>query len=217
MNKRTALVAACILLFSCHATAQEKAQDHPLEVKGGHVLGESAEQFFSEGHEQAAATACETKDYKSLNLPNKRRLKDYCQTLDEARDEAESGKRSDYKGDGDTSELREDTYTFDGARLVKVELVFMAPSAESNYQGQPFEKILEGTRQAYGPPTSESAERVQDTYGAPYLAHRDVWLISHSAIVLTEKPGQDGKTTLDAFTRTEYDKIMAAQTPNPLK
>src|SRR5580704_1093940 len=83
------------------------AQDQAIKLKGGHTLGETAERFFGEGYEKAAFSACQAGDLKSLNLPTKRHLKDYCQDLADARQEATSGKRSDYKGGGDVSELRE--------------------------------------------------------------------------------------------------------------
>jgi len=183
------------------------------------VLGETAEQFFSEGYEKGAIVACKTGDFKGLALPNKRALKDYCRNLTQARQEALTGKRREYTGGGDTAELRADTYTFDGGRLVKLELVFKAPSAESNYRGQSFDKILEGTKQAYGPPTSEATEHVQDTYGVPYVAHRELWLTPQSAILITEKPGPGGSTTVSALSRAEYDRSAAGsgKATNPLQ
>ena len=195
------------------------AQDQPIKLKGGHVLGESAEQFFGEGYEKAAFSACQTGDYKSLNLPSKRKLKGYCQGLADARQEATSGKRSEYKGGGDVSELRDDTFTFDDGRLLKAELHFSAPSAEFNYRGQSFEKIFAGTKQSYGPPTSETSEPIQDAYGARYIAHRELWLTPQTAILITEKAGPGGSTTLAAFTRAEYDRAVAdaAKAVNPLQ
>ena len=154
-----------------------------------------------------------------MNRPGKRQLKKYCEDLADARQQATSGKRSEYKGGGDVSEMRMDTFTFDGGRLVKVELLFSAPSAEFNYRGQSFEKIFAGTKQAYGPPTSETTEPVQDTYGARYLAHRELWLTPQTAILITEKPGPGGSTTLAAFTRAEYDRAVsgAGKAANPLQ
>lgn len=219
MKIRPTFLIACVLSLALRIGAQTPAQDGPLQVKGGHVLGETAEQFFSEGYEKDALAACKNGDFKSLALPNKRALKDYCRSLSEARQEALSGKRSQYTGSGDTSELREDTYTFDVTRLVKMELVFTAPSIESNYRGQSFDKILEGTKQAYGPPSSEAIEHVQDAYGVPYVAHRELWLAPQSVILITEKPGPGGSTTVAALTRAEYDHSAAggAKPANPLQ
>jgi hypothetical protein len=214
-----ALIVASALLLACELSAQAPALDESLKIKGGHVLGESAEQFFGEGYEKDAIVACKSGDFKSMALPNKRALKDYCRNLAEARQKALAGQRSDYTGGGDTSEWREDTFTFDGGRLVEMKLVFTAPSAQSNYQGQTFEQILAGTKQAYGPPTSETPARVQDAYGVPYVAHRELWLTPQSAILIAEKPGPGGSTTVSAFTRAEYDRSTAgaAKAPNPLQ
>jgi len=221
---RNEMMGAALALLSLAGSAPAQnqpaaAQEQPMKLKGGHLLGETAEQFFAEGYEKGAFIACKAEDFKSLDLPGKRELKDYCQKLADARQEATSGKRSEYKGGGDVSELRDDTFTFDEGRLVKLELHFSAPSAEFNYRGQSFEKIFEGTKQAYGPPSSETTEPVQDTYGARYLAHRELWLTSQTAILITEKAGPGGSTTLAAFTRAEYNRTVAdaAKTPNPLQ
>src|SRR6202035_5446467 len=125
-----------------------------------------------------------------------------------ARQQAISGRRAEYKGSGDLSEMRMDTFTFDGGHLVKVELVFSAPSAEVNYRGQSFEKIFAGVQQAYGPLTSENTEPVRDAYGVQYLAHRELWVAPHAVILITEQPGPGGSTTLVSFTRAEYDRTM---------
>jgi hypothetical protein len=196
------------------------AQEQPLKVKGGHELGETAEQFFAEGHEKEALSACATGDFKSVNKSSRRQLKQFCSEFGDERHQAMSGKRSEYKTGGDPSEMRVDTYTFDGGRLVKVELVFSAPSAEFNYRGQRFEEIFAGVKEAYGPPTSENATPVKDAYGVAYVAHRETWVTPHAAILIAEKPGPGGSTTLLAFTRAEYDGTIPAGAPkaaNPLQ
>jgi hypothetical protein len=196
------------------------AQEQQMKVKGGHQLGETAEQFFTEGHENEVLSACTAGDFKSVNRSNKRQLKKYCGELSDARQQAISGKRDEYKGDGDVSEMRTDTFTFDGAHLVKVELLYSAPSAEFNYRGESFEKIFAGVKQAYGPPASESTEPTKNAYGVPYLAHRELWVAPHAAILITEQPGRGGSTTVIAFTRAEYDRTIAAGAPkaaNPLQ
>jgi hypothetical protein len=196
------------------------AQEQLMRVKGGHQLGETAEQFFAEGYEKEAVDACAAGDFKSVNKSSKRQLKKYCGDLADERQQARSGKRIEYKGGGDLSEMRTDTFTFDGGRLVKVELLFSAPSAEVNYRGQSFDKIFAGVKEAYGPPTGESTERVQDAYGVPYLAHRELWVAPQAVVLITERPGPGGSTTLLAFTRAEYDRTMAAGAPkaaNPLQ
>jgi hypothetical protein len=214
---RREMIGVALALLSLASAAP--AQDQPIRLKGGHVLGESAEQFFGEGYEKAAFSACQAGDFKSLNLPSKRKLKDYCMGLVDARQQATSGKRSEYKGSGDVSELRDDTFTFDDGRLVKAELRFSAPSAEFSYRGQSFEKLFAETKQSYGPPTSETSEPIQDTYGARYIAHREVWLTPQTAILITEKAGPGGSTTLAALKRAEYDRAVAdaAKAVNPLQ
>ena len=191
------------------------AQDLPMKVKGGHQLGETAEQFFAEGHEKEVLGACAAGDFKSVKGSNKREAKKYCGDLAETRRLAMSGKRGEYQSGGDPSELRTDTFTFDGGHLVKVELLYSAPSAESNYSGHSFEELLAGLKQAYGPPTSESTKPIQDVYGVQYVGHRELWLASHAVILITEQPGPRGSTTLAAFTRTEYDLTMEAGVPKP--
>ena len=199
-----------VLLFASCVFAQEEG----LKVKGGHQLGETAEQFFAEGHEKEALSACATGDFKSLNKPDRRLAKQYCAELAGERQQMMSGKRGEYES-GDPSELRVDTFTFDGGHLVKVELLFSAPSAEFNYRGQTFGEIFAGIKQAYGPPTSESTASVQDAYGVKYVAHRELWIAPRSAILITEKPGPGGSTTLVAFTRAEYDHTMTETAPKP--
>src|SRR5271167_2022210 len=140
------------------------AQEQMMKVKGGHQLGETAEQFFAEGYEKDLLSACAAGDFKRVNKSSKRQLKKYCGELADARQQAMSGKRYDYEGGGDLSEMRMDTFTFDGDHLVKVELLFSAPGAEVNYRGQSFEEIFAGLKQAYGPPTSESTEPTKSAY-----------------------------------------------------
>jgi hypothetical protein len=190
------------------------AQQDMTKVKGGHQLGETAEQFFAEGYEKDVLHACAVGDLKGANRPTKHELKKYCNELADARKHAMSGTRYDYKGGGDVSEMRADTFTFDGGRLVKVELLFSAPSAEVNYRGHSFEEIFAGTKQAYGPPTTERKQQVRNAYGVDYIAHRELWLTSPAVIQITEQPGEGGSTTLAAFTRAEYDRTMAAGVPN---
>jgi len=191
------------------------AQELPMKVKGGHELGETAEQFFAEGQEKEALSACATGNFKSLNKSIRGQVKKDCDELANTRQLAMGGKREEYQSDGDISEMRKDTFTFDGGHLVKVELLYSLPTAEFNYRGHSFKQIFEEVKQAYGPPTSESTKPMQDTYGVPYLAHREVWLAPHAAILITEQPGPGGSTTLVAFTRAEYDRTMGADAPKP--
>jgi hypothetical protein len=213
-------IVGAITLAALSLASGVLAQEDMLKVKGGHELGESAGQFFSEGYEKQALSACATGDFKGVSKANKRQLKQYCDELADARRQATSAQRYDYKGGGDLSEMRTDTFTFDSGHLVKVELLFSAPSAEVNYRGQSFQQIFTGIKQAYGPPTSESTRPVRNAYGVEFLAHRELWLASQAAILIKEQPGEGGSTTLVAFTRAEYDRTMAAdvpKAPNPLQ
>jgi hypothetical protein len=221
IGKRISIVAiAGVLVLAADVLPQEQI----MKVKGGHELGESAEQFFAEGQEKETLDACPTGNFKSINKPSKRALRQRCFQLTDARQQATSGRRIEYKGDGEPSEMRTDTFTFDQDRLVKVELIFVAPGPEANYRGQTFAQIFAGIKQAYGPPTSEHTEQVQDTYGVSYLAHRELWELPQGVILITEQvarqPDYNGSTTLTAFTQAEYDRSMTSGAPriaNPLQ
>jgi hypothetical protein len=191
------------------------AQDPMLKVKGGHQLGETAEQFFSEGFEKQALDACATGNYKDVNKSSRREMKGFCGQIADAQQKARTEKHYEYKGGGDITERRTDTFTFDAGRLVKVELVFLAPGAEVNYRGQSFDQILAGLKQAYGPPTKETTEPFTSTYGIQYVAHRELWLGPRAVILATEVPGESGSTTLSAFTRAQYDRTMEGSVPKP--
>jgi hypothetical protein len=191
-----------------------------MKVKGGHQLGEAAEQFFAEGREKDLLSECAAKDYKSVTEVDKRVAKKYCAELADARQQAISGKRCEYQTAGDSSELRMDAFTFADSHLVKVDLLYTAPSAEFNNRGQTFDEIFAAVKQAYGAPTTETTLPVRDAYGVNYLAHRELWVSPEAAILITEKPGPGGSTTLDAFTRAEYDRTIAASAAkkaNPLE
>jgi hypothetical protein len=191
------------------------AQDQPVKVKGGHEMAESAEQFFAEGQEKEALSVCTAGDFKGLNSSAKRQLRKHCEELADIRRLAMSGKREEYQSGGDPSEMREDTFTFDGGHLVRVELRYSIPSAEFNYRGLSFEKIFAGAEQAYGSPTSESTKPTQDAYGVPYVAHRELWTMPRDVILITEQPGPGGSTSVAAFTRAEYDRTVAAGASKP--
>jgi hypothetical protein len=216
MKKIIGLLTFVVLLLPGRVLAQEQ----PVKVKGGHELGETAEQFFAEGHEKDVLGACIAGDFKSVKKSSRRQLKQFCSEFSDERSQAMSGKRSEYKADGDPAEMRTDAFTFDGGQLVKVELVFSVPSAEFNYRGQRFEEIFAGVKQAYGSPTTENVESVKDAYGVEYVAHRETWITPHAAILINEHPGPGGSTTLLALTRAEYDRTMpagATKAANPLQ
>ncbi len=210
----TKISAKAVLAVFALAAALS-AQEQMIKVKGGHQLGETAEQFFAEGQEKEALSSCAAADFKKVEKIFRAQLKKDCADLAATRQGALDGKRVDYHGAGEPAELRQDTFTFDGGRLVKVELLYAPPSMEFNNRGLTFKQILEGAKQAYGPPTSETTKPVQDLYGVPYDAHQELWVTPSAAILITEKPGQGGSTTLTAFTRAEYDRLTPADTPKP--
>ena len=210
------LIAPAILLIVCGAFGQTS----PVNVKGGHVLGEKAQQFFNEGREKDLLSACAAKDYKSITEVDKRMAKNYCVEMAKVRDQATSGKRCAYQTAGDSTELRTDTFTFSEEHLVSAQLMYAVPSAEFNNRGQTFDQIFAAIKQAYGPPATESTTPVRDTYGVQYTAHRELWLSPDAAISITETPGPGGSTTVVAYTRPEYDRIEAAsatKAANPLQ
>ena len=203
---RKEIIGLLILAVLALATGVP-AQEQLMKVKGGHELGETAEQFFAEGQEKEALSACAAGDFKSLDKSIRRQVKRDCDELANTRQLAMGGKRGEYRSGGDPSEMRTDTFTFDGGHLVKVELLYSLPSAEFNYRGHSFEEIFAGAKQVYGLPTSESTKPTQDPYGVPYVAHRELWVAPRAVILITEQPGPGGSTTLVAFTREEYDHI----------
>jgi hypothetical protein len=220
IGKRISVVAIAGVLF---LAGDALSQEQVLKVKGGHELGESAEQFFAEGHEKEALDACATVKSRRVDKGSRRVLQQYCSQLTGIRQQAISGQRTEYQDDGDSTEMRTDTFTFDQDRLVKVELLFAAPSAGTNYRGETFAYIFAGMKQAYGPPTSEHTEQVQDTYGVPFLAHRELWESPQAVMLITEQaprqPENNGSTRLTAFTRAEYDHTMKSgvpRIPNPI-
>lgn len=220
MGMRISLLAFAGALFLATAGSSSAQM---LKV-AGHELGESAEQFFAEGTEKRALDACAIGDFKSIDKPSRRVLRRYCSELASARKQATSGKRAEYKSDGDPAELRSDTFTFDQDHLVKIQLLFAVPSAEENYRGQTFAQIFAGMKQAYGAPTSERTQQVPDAFGAPHLDHREVWELPQAVVIITEEmarwPDNNGSTVLTAFTQAEYDHATTSgvqQFPNPLR
>jgi hypothetical protein len=217
MNKQSiGLLTLAQILLACGAFGQTL----PMKVKGGHLLGESAEQFFGEGREKELLSACAAKDYKSVTEVDKRLAKNYCSELANARQQAIGGKRCAYQTAGDSTELRTDTFTFADGHLVNVQLIYAAPSAEFNNRGQAFAQIFDTIKQAYGPPTAENTAPARDAYGVQYVAHRELWISSDAAVVVNETPGPGGSTTVIAYTRAEYDRMKAANSSkaaNPLE
>jgi hypothetical protein len=106
---------------------------------GGHLLGETAEDFFSEGAVGQLLRACEAGDWKAVKQlakavdpASKPNAKDICAKGALVKQQATSGARQEY-GDGDDKSMRTDTFTLDGGYLVKIDMVFNAST--TNIEG----------------------------------------------------------------------------------
>jgi len=213
---RTCVMAALALIALALPLGRAvRAQDVPMKVKGGHELGETADQFFGEGHEKELLSKCASGDFKGLKKPTKHLAKVYCADLTGTRQKAVDGKRVEYKVPGDTKELRKETFTFDHGHLVKVEIAYVEQSAQSNDEGKKFDDILTGVKAAYGPPTGESTKTIQNAYSLNYILHKDVWVAAHAAVIVEEQPAPDASIVVTAYTREEYDESL--KTANPLE
>jgi hypothetical protein len=207
-------------------------QAQPRELRGGgHLLGETAEQFFSEGAVADMLRACEAKDWKSVRRLAKKtgdalskNAKDICAKETLAKQQATSGTRLEYKGIGEPEMMRTDTYTFDGSRLVKIDMVYVLPTVNiEGYKPKTFSELFAGLQEAYGPPSKRYSEVMRDAYGAKYDAHRAIWIGKQDVISIIEQPGMEqpsveGRTGIIAETIGEYNR--AAEGPkaaNPLQ
>ena len=222
-RSRTGLIAVAALLASAgigNTSAPARAQDLPMKVKGGHELGETAEQFFAEGHEKDLFSECASGDFKALNKQTKRLAKAYCAELTDTREKATSGKRTEYKIAGDTTELKKETFTFDGGHLVRVAVAYVTPNPESNNKGRSFEEIFDGVKDTYGPPTSESTQTIQSAYSLQQILHRAAWIAPHVAVLVVEQAPPEASIVVTACTRTEYDRMGTEGKPkigNPIE
>jgi hypothetical protein len=215
-------VVGCLMLYG-----SASAQEQPRELRGGgHLLGESVGQFFSEGFAGDVQRACEAKDWKSVSQlsksvghGSKADAKDYCAKEKLAEQQATSGTRLEYAGHGDEQTMRTDTFTFDGGHLVKIDMVY--DGSTRNFQGyrpKSFGELFDGLREAYGPPSQSFSEPVLNVYGVKYDAHRAIWLGKQNVISIIEQPGEDGRTEIIAETFAEYNRAaQAPKTANPLQ
>jgi hypothetical protein len=222
MENRVILIVAYLML--CSAALP---QEQPRDLKGdGHSLGETAEQFFSEGLVGDMELACQGKDWKTVKQLSKGRdysskanAKDICAKEKLAKQQATDGTRSDYNGRGDDESMRADTFTFDRDHLVKIDMVYIAPIA--NVEGshpKPYAELFDGLEEAYGPPSKSYSEPIRDLYGVKYDAHRAVWMGPQGVIIIIEQPGTDGRTEIVAETLAEHNRAaQAPKSPNPLQ
>jgi hypothetical protein len=144
------------------------SQEHPRQLKGGgHLLGETAEHFFSEGAVGRLLHACDAADWKTVKQlakavgpGSKPNAKDICDRAALIKQQATSGARQEF-GDGDDNTVRTDTFTLDGGALVKINLVFSAPATDvEGYHPKHFGELFEGLREAYGEPSKRYTEPV---------------------------------------------------------
>jgi hypothetical protein len=209
-KKLIGFALAVLSSLATAASAQVKVEDH--------VLGKSAEQFFSEGHEGEVLSACAAGDFKSVNRFNKKTAKEYCAHLSDARQSVASSGSGKYKDEVSADFTRTTTYVFVAGKFVAAEVLFTAPDATNSYHGKSFEEIFAGLKSTYGPPTNESLVPMQNAYGAQYQARRELWLSDSYAIEANEQPAQpgvNGWTSVNVSTREMYDKLKAGYGTKP--
>ena len=222
MRNANLLMMGCLLSYTAAA-----AQEQPRVLKGGaHVLGETAEQFYSEGYVGELLRACQAGDWKSVNHiynspdhSSKSAAKDICAKQMLAKGRAASGERVEYQGGGDPETLRADKFLLDGGRLVKIAMVYNASVA--NFEGshaKSYAELLAGLQEAYGAPTKSYTEEVVNTYGVKYDARRAGWMGKQDVISVTEQPGANGWTEIVAETIAEFNRAARApKSANPLQ
>lgn len=211
------------LMLCSSVLSQEQARD----LKGdGHLLGETAAQFFSEGHVGDLDLACQEKNWKSVkqlfknpDYASKTNAKDICAKEKLAKQQAISGTRLEYDGPGDDKAMRADTFTFDGGHLVKIDMVYAAPMAKvEGFHPKSFGELFAGLQEAYGPPSKSYSEPWLDPIGLKYDAHHAVWMRPQDVISINEEPGADGRTGIVAETLSEHNRAAhAPKSQNPLE
>jgi hypothetical protein len=220
MKNTIVLVVGC-LMFGASVPAQER------QLRGsGHLLGETAEQFYSEGDLGNVFRACQAGDWKTASRlikneqpASKTSAKDFCAAQEAARQSATTGARVEYKGSGDVEAMRADTFTLDGGHLVRIDMVYSAPIAQfEGYHPKSFGELFAGLQEAYGAPTKIYTEPVLNAYGVKYEAQRAIWMGKEDIISIIEQPGENGWTEIVAATLAEYDRAQKApKNANPLR
>jgi hypothetical protein len=201
-------------------------QEQPRELKGGgHLLGETAEHFFSEGSVGQLLRACKAGDWKAVkqlaraaNPDSKPDAKDLCAKATLVKQQATSGERQEYGG-GDHKTMRTDTFILDGGYLVKIMMVFDTSSMDvEGYHPKYFAELFAGLREAYGEPSKSYSEPVFDGYGVKYDAHRAEWVGKQDVITIIEHPGRNGRTEIVVETLAEHNRATKPhKTENPLQ
>lgn len=221
MEKLGRLAAGCLMLC-----ASVRAQEEPRQLKGGgHLLRETAAQFFSEGRLGELLEACQAADWKSVSLMSKTserstkgKAKEICAKAMLARQQAKGGERVEYQG-GDDETLRADKFLLDGGHLVEIDMVYSIPTASlEGSHPKSFADLMAGLQDAYGAPTKAYTEAVVNAYGVKYDARRALWMGKSDVISIIEQPGADGWTEIIAETIEEHNRrTQAPKAVNPLQ
>jgi hypothetical protein len=221
MQNTITSVFGFLVLFS-----SASQQERPRELKGGgHLLGETAEHFFSGGVVGQLLRACEAGDWKvvkqlakAVDPGSKPNAKDICAKAAFVRQQATSGARQEY-ADGDGKTMRTDTFTLDGGYLVKIVIVFNASTGDiEGLHPKHFGELLEGLREAYGEPSKSSTEPVFDVHGVKYDARRAEWMGKQDVITIIEQPGRNSRTEIVVETLAEHNRATKEpKTVNPLQ
>jgi len=224
MEKATIVVIGCLLLWASVAP-----QEQPRELRGvGHVLGETAEQFFSVGIVGELVRACDRKDWKTVKYLAKTveqqskvkvKVKEFCDQVGVIKQGATSGTRQEYGSSGDIETMRTDTFTLDGGRLVKIRMIYAMPIADiEGFRPRSFDELLAGLREAYGEPSKSYSEPVVSAYGVKREARRAIWEGKQNVISVIEQLGEHGQTEIVAETLAEYKRdSQAPKATNPLQ
>lgn len=196
-------------------------QAAPIQVKvENHLLGETAEQFFTEGHEGVLLNACGTKDFRKVNHSIRETAKEYCAWLSDLRQRMVGGENGIYKDELSADDTKTTTYVFAAGKFVAAEILFVAPDSANNNQGKPFAEILSGLKGTYGAPTSQTIVPYHNVYGVLFDRHQNLWLTESYVIQMDEQPGAHGWTKVNVSTRELYDKqkteSVTKPPPNPL-
>src|SRR5215469_9490794 len=202
-------------------------QEQPRELKGGgHLLGETAEQFFSIGSVGELVRACEAKDWKTVKHLAKTsdhelkvNAKEICERAVVVKQQATSGARQEYGASGDKEMMRTDTFILDGGHLVKIRMIYAMPIADiEGFHPKSFDELFAGLLEAYGEPSKSYSEPVVNTYGVTRDAHRATWLGKQNVISIIEQPGEHSWTEIVAETLAEYNReAQAPKAANPLQ
>lgn len=221
MGNAIIVVVGCLLLF-----APVPPQEQPRELKGGgHLLGETAEQFFSVGSVGELMRACEARDWKtvknvvkSAGHESKVNAKEICDKAAVVKQEATSGARREFGG-GDKETMRADTFTLDRGYLVKIRLIYSMPIAEiEGFHPKSFDELLAGLREAYGEPSKSYSELAVNAYGVKRDAHRAIWIGKQNVISIIERPGENAQAEIIAEILAEYKREgQTPKTANPLQ